>query len=81
MTGERNWYKVHELIAKLRRMPPDANVLLMDGIWEERAANEDDFGIPAGLQSLGLNSVIQYGDSDVYLLHSTVPAPPTQPSA
>jgi len=69
----RNWYKVGELIEKLKECPPGADVLLVDGVFDAKKANEATFGIPDGLQAMGLNSLFAFDSHHVYLLHSTEP--------
>ncbi len=64
---------VSELIASLQKCPPNATVLLLDGIFDAKAACEDTFGIPGGMQTLGANCVMPYDDRSVYILHSTKP--------
>lgn len=67
----RTWYNVRDLIAKLSKMPPDADVLLQFGVHNSKAALEDTWGLPGNFQTVGANHVMQYDDRNVYILHAT----------
>ena len=69
----RNWYRVGELIARLRRMPQDANVLLRMGEHDAVAALEDTHGLPGAVGTVGANSVFEYDPCNVYIVCSTRP--------
>ncbi len=69
---KRNWYTVRDLIARLQKLSPDANVLLLLNQWDAQAACDATGGVPDG-QTVGLNAVIEHGPDHVYLVHSTDP--------
>ena len=64
---------VKDLIAKLSKLNPQADVLLAMGMWSARRALEDTngFGMAAGVQTVGATDVLEWDTAHIYVLHMT----------
>ena len=78
---DRDWYTVADLIARLSKLPQDAQVLLQLGVHDSIAALDDTWGLPGNFQTVGANCVLEYDECHVYILHATFSdfdTPPTR---